>query len=69
MGDQLNKIAMGYDAAAQAVGLSKRFLQLASNDPDPGRRLKTVRVASRRLIRAEDLEDWFKRVARESEAA
>jgi hypothetical protein len=64
------KIAMGFEGASQTVGLSKRFLELAAKDPDPARRLKTVRVATRRLIRPEDLQDWFDRVSRdESQAA
>ena len=49
------KISLGFGGAAQTVGLSKRFLELASKDPDPQRRLKTVRVSRRRLIRFEDL--------------
>jgi len=60
-------IAMGFDSAAEAVGLSKSFLRNAADDPDPVRRLKTVRVHRRRLIRAEDLADWFARVSRDDE--
>lgn len=56
---------MGFEAAAQMVDLSKTFLRNAADDPDPKRRLKTVRVNRRRLIKAEDLADWFARVSRE----
>jgi hypothetical protein len=66
---RIQKIAMGFDEAARTVGVSKRFLQYAVNDPDPSRRLKTVRIASRRLIRAGDLEDWFARVSVEEPQA
>lgn len=64
---RLSQIALGFKQAADAVGLSKRSLQYAVNETDPTRRLKTVRVGGRRLIRAADLEDWFNRVAREDE--
>jgi hypothetical protein len=66
---RIQKIAMGFDEAARTVGVSKRFLQYATNDPDPAKRLRTVRVASRRLIRASDLEDWFRRVSVEEPQA
>ena len=46
---------MGFAEAAQATGLSKSFLRNAVKDPDPARRLRTVRVNRRRLIREEDL--------------
>ena len=67
--EQVGKIALGYRQAAEAVGLSKRFLEIAAKDPDPNKRLKTVRVNRRRLIRSEDLREWFDRVAREEQAA
>ena len=57
------KIAMGFAEAAEATGLSKSFLRNAVKDPDPSRRLRTVRVNRRRLIRSQDLEDWFSRVS------
>jgi excisionase family DNA binding protein len=57
------KIAMGFAEAAAATGLSKSFLRNAVNDPDPSRRLKTVRVNRRRLIREDDLRAWFETVA------
>lgn len=64
------RIAVGFKGGALMVGMSPRFLELAARDPDRTRRLKTVRIAKRRLIRVEDLRDWFNRVAREeSEAA
>lgn len=56
-------IAMGFEDAAVATGLSKSFLRNAVKDPDPSRRLKTVRVNRRRLIRQEDLLVWFEAVA------
>jgi len=59
------KISMGFKGGSAATGLSTRYLQLAADDPDPERRLKTVRVGRRRLIRYEDLADWFSRVSRE----
>lgn len=62
------KIAMGFAEAAAAVGLSKSFLRNAVKDPDPSRRLKTVRVNRRRLIREEDLRAWFETVARQDES-
>ena len=62
------KIAMGFAEAAQATGLSKSFLRNAVKDPDPARRLRTVRVNRRRLIREEDLKAWFETVARTDEA-
>ncbi len=65
---EAGKIAVGFVDAAEMVGLSRRFLAYAANDPDPTRRLKTVRVASRRLIRVEDLESWFNRVVRDEPA-
>ena len=61
------KIAMGFAEAAEATGLSKSFLRNAVKDPDPSRRLKTVRVNRRRLIREEDLRAWFDTVARKDE--
>jgi excisionase family DNA binding protein len=57
------KIAMGFDDAAETVGLSPTYLRNAAEDPDKDRRLTTVRVGRRRLIRASDLQDWFERVA------
>jgi len=64
-------IALGFEDAAAATGLSKSFLRNAVRDPDPSRRLKTVRVNRRRLIREEDLRTWFERVSRtdDSQAA
>lgn len=64
-------IALGFEDAAEATGLSKSFLRNAVKDPDPSRRLRTVRVNRRRLIREEDLRSWFETVARidEPEAA
>jgi hypothetical protein len=59
-----NRIAMNFRAASETVGMSKRYLEIAANDPDPQKHLKTVRISSRRLIRPSDLEDWFNRVAR-----
>jgi hypothetical protein len=64
-----SRIAMGFAEAATLVGLSKSFLRNAAIDPDPQRRLKTVRVHRRRLIRERDLEDWFSRVSREEAQA
>jgi len=69
MKETASKIAVGFVGASQMVGLSKRFLELASKDPDPQRRLRTVRVNRRRLIREEDLRDWFDRVARDEPQA
>lgn len=69
MGATNGRIAMGFDEAATTVGLSKSFLRNAADDPDPKRRLKTVRVHRRRLIRSQDLEDWFSRIAREEAQA
>ena len=62
------KIAMGFAEAAEATGLSKSFLRNATKDPDPARRLRTVRVNRRRLIREEDLRTWFETVARKDES-
>ena len=62
------KIAMGFAEAAEATGLSKSFLRNAVKDPDPARRLRTVRVNRRRLIRLEDLHTWFETVARQDES-
>ena len=62
------KIAMGFAEAAEATGLSKSFLRNAVKDPDPARRLRTVRVNRRRLIREEDLRAWFETVARTDES-
>ena len=59
------RIACGFDVASEMTGMSKSFLRKAADDPDQSRRLKTVRINRRRLIRVDDLEDWFKRVARE----
>lgn len=61
------KIAMGFAEAAEATGLSKSFLRNAVKDPDPSRRLRTVRVNRRRLIREEDLRAWFETVAQTDE--
>lgn len=62
------RIALGFEDAAAATGLSKSFLRNAVKDPDPSRRLRTVRVNRRRLIREEDLRAWFETVARTDEA-
>lgn len=62
------KIAMGFAEAAEATGLSKSFLRNAVKDPNPARRLRTVRVNRRRLIREEDLRAWFETVARQDES-
>ena len=62
--NETKRIALGFSEAAQAVGLSKSFLRNAANDPEPERRLRTVRIARRVLIREEDLLDWFDRVSR-----
>ena len=59
------RIAMGFKTAAEAVGLSKRFLEMAARETDSERKLRTVRVNRRRLIRTEDLKDWFNRVSKE----
>lgn len=61
------RIALGFEDAATATGLSKSFLRNAVRDPDPARRLKTVRVNRRRLIREEDLRTWFDTVARKDQ--
>lgn len=61
------KIAMGFAEAAEATGLSKSFLRNAVKDSDPSRRLRTVRVNRRRLIREEDLRAWFEAVAHDEE--
>ena len=61
-------IALGFEDAAAVTGLSKSFLRNAVKDPDPSRRLRTVRVNRRRLIREEDLRAWFETVARTDEA-
>ena len=61
------KIAMDFAEAAEATGLSKSFLRNAVKDPDRSRRLKTVRVNRRRLIREEDLRAWFETVASNDE--
>ena len=62
------RIALGFDDAAEATGLSKSFLRNAVKDPDPARRLRTVRVNRRRLIREEDLRIWFETVAQTDES-
>lgn len=62
------RIALGFEDAAAATGLSKSFLRNAVKDPDPSRRLRTVRVNRRRLIREEDLRAWFETVARTDES-
>ncbi len=62
-------IALGFPKAEEITGMSQSFLRNAAKDPDPGRRLKTVRIATRRLIRFEDLKDWFDRVARDEDEA
>jgi excisionase family DNA binding protein len=61
-------IALGFEDAAAATGLSKSFLRNAVKDPNPSRRLRTVRVNRRRLIREEDLRAWFETVARNDES-
>lgn len=63
--NEVKKIALGFPDAEQVTGLSKTFLRNAAKDPNPDLRLKTVRVNRRRLIRFEDLQDWFDRVARD----
>lgn len=70
------RIALGFDEAAKTVGVSKRVLQYATqgklsekSEPDPSKRLKTVRLGGRRLIRPADLEDWFARVSVEETQA
>jgi len=63
------KIAVGFKGASAMTGLSTRFLQLAAAESDPARRLKTVRVNRRRLIRVADLQNWFDTVAREENGA
>jgi excisionase family DNA binding protein len=63
-GKSEGKIAMGFAEAAKATGLSKSFLRNATKDLNPARRLRTVRVNRRRLIREEDLRTWFETVAR-----
>jgi len=68
MSNVKGKIAMGFAEAAEATGLSKSFLRNAVRDPDPSRRLKTVRVNRRRLIREEDLRTWFETVAETDES-
>ena len=68
MSNVKGKIAMGFAEAAEATGLSKSFLRNAVKDPDPSRRLKTVRVKRRRLIREEDLRTWFETVAQTDES-
>jgi excisionase family DNA binding protein len=59
------KISTGFKGAAELTGLSTRTLQIAAKDPNPQRRLKTVRFGRRRLIRYEDLKEWFSRVSHE----
>jgi hypothetical protein len=63
MDKAVTPIALGFEDAAAATGLSKSFLRNAVKDADPSRRLKTVRVNRRRLIRQEDLLAWFEAVA------
>jgi len=63
----VTRIALGFEDAAAATGLSKSFLRNAVRDPDPSRRLRTVRVNRRRLIREEDLRAWFETVASNDE--
>ncbi len=65
---EANKIAMGFRAASEVTGMSRRYLEVAARHPNPERRLRTVRVATRRLIRPADLEDWFRRVAQDEAA-
>ncbi len=69
MNKEIQKIAVGFGEARQATGMSTSFLRNAAKDPDPERRLKTVRINRRRLIRFEDLQEWFERVARDESAA
>jgi excisionase family DNA binding protein len=64
-----DKISTGFKGAAELTGLSTRTLQLASKDPNPERRLRTVRFGRRRLIRYEDLTEWFSRVSREEDGS
>jgi hypothetical protein len=52
---QPQRLVYGFREAAEETSLSQRFLRNAADDPDPTRRLRTVRVARRRLIRASDL--------------
>lgn len=63
MSEKAKPIAVGLRDAAEIVGLSKRTLEYAVSDPDPARHLKTVRACGRRLVRLEDLQNWFDRVA------
>lgn len=58
------RLAYGIREAAQCVGLSERFLRNAIFDPDPGKRLRTVRINRRRLVTDTDLAEWFARVSR-----
>jgi hypothetical protein len=44
MSEPVKKIAVGFKGGAELTGLSPRFLQIAASDPDPARRLRTVRV-------------------------
>lgn len=63
------RIALGFKIAAGTVGVSVSLLRKAAVDPDPARRLRTVRVNRRRLVRPEDLEEWFNRIAVVSDEA
>jgi hypothetical protein len=59
--------AVGFDKASEIVGLSKSTLRKFANDPDPAKRLPTVRFLRRRMIRVTTLLDWFERQAQEGE--
>ena len=54
---------VGFGEAALMTGMSKSFLRVTVNDPNPERRLKTVRINRRRLNRTADLKRWFDKVA------
>jgi hypothetical protein len=61
------RIALGFKHAAERCGVSVSFLRKAAVDPNPDRRLKTVRLNRRRLIRQMDLQEWFNRVVEEDQ--
>ena len=44
---------------------NEQVIRAAVNDPNPERRLKTVRINRRRLIGTADLKRWFDKVATE----
>jgi hypothetical protein len=57
------RMGVRFGEAAQMTGMSKSFLRATVNDPNPERRLKTVRINRRRLNRTADLKRWFDRAA------